>query len=175
METRDIWKIAVGSTNPAKMKAVELAFAALAIPVEIVSIDVPSGVSAQPQTDKETLQGARNRALAALRQGQADVGIGLEGGIQRTEWGMFLCNWACAITHSGQEGLGGGLRLPLPREIASELDNGKELGDVIDTWAGRRGVRKQEGTIGILTRGAVRRADMFRDALLCALAPLMYR
>ncbi|GMA55651.1 inosine/xanthosine triphosphatase [Alicyclobacillus sacchari] len=175
MEMWNNRKIAIGSTNPAKIQAVELAFAALSIAVEIVPVDVPSGVSPQPQTDTETLQGARNRAQAALQQGQADVGIGLEGGIQRTEWGMFLCNWACAITTSGQEGLGGGLRLPLPYDIAIELDKGRELGDVIDAWAGRHGVRKQEGTIGILTQGAVRRADMFRDALLCALAPLMHR
>ena len=42
-----------------------------------------SGVSPQPFSDEETIQGAINRARAAVKETGADIGIGLEGGYRK--------------------------------------------------------------------------------------------
>ena len=55
--------------------------------LEIQSIPVASGVGAQPLTDVETRQGARNRAQAVLQQNQViDYALGLEGFNRRAKW-----------------------------------------------------------------------------------------
>ena len=56
---------------------------------EITSLSVPSGVSAQPFSDEETMQGAINRAKRALEEG-APIGIGLEGGVMKRST-VYLC------------------------------------------------------------------------------------
>ena len=55
-------KVVVGSKNKTKVGAVEKVWK----DAEITSISVPSGVSAQPFSDEETMQGAINRAKRAL-------------------------------------------------------------------------------------------------------------
>ncbi|HWL12648.1 MAG TPA: DUF84 family protein, partial [Ureibacillus sp.] len=85
-------KIAIGTKNPTKVKAVNDAFASF-IEAEFISTNVPSNVSAQPLTDLETLTGAINRAKNALEAERADLGVGLEGGLIKTDFGYFLCNW----------------------------------------------------------------------------------
>lgn len=168
-------QIAVGSTNPAKQKATKWAFDLIGIEHSIVGIDVPSGVSSQPLSDEETLQGAINRAQATLGAGAYDLGIGLEGGVLETEHGMMLCNW-CAIAsrEDGRLAIGGGVRILLPDAIARGVRVGIELGTMIDEWAGSTGISKGEGTIGILTQGKISRAQMFRDSVICAYSRLIY-
>jgi len=83
-------RVAVGSKNPAKIKAVHAAFERMQMEVEVVGIDVPSGVAAQPFSDEETITGAVNRAKAVI--GDFDYGIGLEGGVAESSFGLFLCN-----------------------------------------------------------------------------------
>ena len=63
-------KIAVGSANPVKVEAVRTMAQRIWPEVELVAMDVPSGVSAMPMSDTEALTGARNRAQAA-RQARA--------------------------------------------------------------------------------------------------------
>ena len=49
------------------------------------SANVPSGVSDQPRSEQETLEGARNRARSAARgYPHADYWVGIEGGIEDT-------------------------------------------------------------------------------------------
>ena len=76
--------VIVGSTNPVKLTAVQTGFGAM-FPQERFNfrgIDVPSGVSAQPQSDAETLQGAKQRAANAREQVPgADFWVGIEGGV----------------------------------------------------------------------------------------------
>ncbi len=72
-------KIAIGSVNPAKVKAVEEACKEQDIDVIITPMSVPSGVSNQPFSDEETIQGAVNRATNCLLEENIEIGIGLEG------------------------------------------------------------------------------------------------
>ncbi|MFB6467629.1 DUF84 family protein [Cytobacillus sp. Hz8] len=152
-------KVVIGTKNPAKVKAVEEAFSHY--PCTLNSIDVSSGVSPQPFSDEETIQGALNRAEGALNLGQGDIGIGLEGGVHKTEHGLFLCNWGALAVKGRSPIIAGGARILLPEEIAGELYKGNELGPVMEGYVNIKNVRKKEGAIGIFTNGVVSRAEMF--------------
>lgn len=152
-------RVAIGSKNPAKINAVKEAFKDY--PYEIVSVDAESGVSDQPMSDDETIKGAVNRAKQAAEKAAAEIGIGLEGGVQQTPYGLMLCNFG-ALAVKGQEPIiAGGARIPLPEEIAEELLAGAELGPVMDEFANKQNVRKNEGAIGIFTNGQINRSEMF--------------
>jgi inosine/xanthosine triphosphatase len=152
-------KIMIGSKNTAKVMAVKNAFREESH--EFISINSPSGVSEQPFSDEETILGAKNRALHALQNGNGDIGIGLEGGVQETSNGLLLCNWG-ALAITGMEPIiAGGARLLLPEEIACRLRAGEELGPVMDEYAKKENVRKTEGAVGIFTNGRIDRSTMF--------------
>jgi len=63
-------KVAVGSINPAKIKAVAMAFTKVwpKEKWEFFGIDATSGVSHQPMSDKESIRGAKQRATLALKK-----------------------------------------------------------------------------------------------------------
>ncbi|MBF8377426.1 DUF84 family protein [Alicyclobacillus mali] len=170
MRNQTTIRVALGSRNRAKREALERALSAFNILGDIECVDVPSGVRAQPMSDEETRRGAVERARRARAQTGADLGVGLEGGVEDTEHGMMLVNWAAVAYEEDKVAVGGGLRMELPDEIAQGIRAGMELGDVMDAWVGKVGVRHGEGAIGILTGGLITRPAMFRDALICALA-----
>ncbi len=63
----------------------------------------------------------------------------------------------------------------LPEKIASRLRGGEELGNVIDEIENGQGIKFNQGTIGVLTKGAVKREDEFVTAILLALARFLSR
>jgi inosine/xanthosine triphosphatase len=152
-------KIIIGSKNPAKISAVKSVF--LDENTEFIPLDIASGVSDQPFTDEKTVKGAINRAVGALKQGGGDLGIGLEGGVQETSQGLFICNWGALASTDMPPIIAGGARILLPEEIAQRLRAGEELGPVMDEYAKQKNVRKHEGAIGIFTNGFVNRIEMF--------------
>ena len=167
--------IAVGSKNPAKVSAI--AGAADSFHPDIITIDAPSGVSPQPFSDEETIQGAINRAVSCLKMSDADVGIGLEGGVVETVHGLFLCNWGALVDrkHCEDPIIAGGARIPLPKPIASELLKGRELGPVMSEFTKKRDIRKKEGAIGIFTDEWVSRSEMFSHVAKMLFGQYAYR
>jgi inosine/xanthosine triphosphatase len=170
--------IAIGSNNPAKIKAVETAFEMMGYSVTALGMEVPSGVSSQPLSDEETIKGAINRAKTVLTTVSSpaayDYAVGLEGGVVETPFGMFLCNWGAVINKEGMVGIGGGLRIELPSVVAEQIRHGKELGDVMDEWIGGRNIKKKEGAIGILTANHITRQMMFRDVVITAFSRFLH-
>jgi inosine/xanthosine triphosphatase len=153
-------KVAIGTLNRTKIAAVQTVFSNEAY--EFVFNQVPSGVSNQPFSDEETLQGAINRAKNALIKENADIGIGLEGGVVvEPNQTMWLCNWGALVDRAGIVVVAGGARIPLPPEVANELMNGRELAEVMDEYTGKRNIRTNEGAIGVFTSGFVNRTDMY--------------
>ena len=152
-------KVIIGSTNPAKIAAVKNVFSYQQ--TEFLSLDVASGVSEQPFSDDETIRGAMNRAIGALEQGKGEIGIGLEGGVQESEQGLLLCNWGALASNEFDPIIAGGARFLLPEEIAQRLRAGDELGPVMEDYAKKANVRKNQGAVGILTNGLINRAEMF--------------
>jgi inosine/xanthosine triphosphatase len=111
--------IAIGTKNPAKIKAVELGFKRM-FPDETISVnsyDVASGVSSQPMSDAECVTGAKNRAQNALNQDpDADYGVGLEGGIDQVGDEWYDCGWCAIVSKTGEIGVASSARIPTPEK-----------------------------------------------------------
>jgi len=165
--------IAVGSTNPVKVTAVETIISRIWPQATIIPLNVPTGVSEMPMSDGECIAGARNRARAACRLATADMGIGLEGGAHRSGDSLYLVGWAVAVSPDGREGIGGSGRLPLPPVIARRLLAGEELGPVMDELLGEANVKQKGGAIGALTAGLIPRPQALAVAVAYALAPFV--
>lgn len=164
-------KVAVGSTNQTKIGAVQGAMPE----VLLIPVSVPSGVSNQPFSDEETLQGAVNRARNALEATDADIAIGLEGGVLETGRGLFLCNWGALVARTGETLYAGGARIQLPDEFLHPLLSGKELSEIMDEYTKRRDIRSNEGAIGIFTNGYVNREEMFTHVAKLLVGQYMYQ
>jgi len=175
-------RIGVGSGNPVKRRAVEQALGSTrddalsddseAITVE--SVPVPSGVSEQPTGHAETVTGAENRAAAVLDAGESDIAVGLEGGVARFDGvdGLFLVMWAVA-SDGTRVGRGAGPSLELPSSVAVRIEDGEELGPVMDDILDTTGVARRGGAAGALTNGRVDRADALATAVAGALGPFV--
>ncbi len=163
-------RIAVGSTNPVKLAAAEMAARPLWPQGEFLAVPVESGVGDQPWGDEETIRGAIRRAQGALARGRADVGIGIEAGVHDTSYGLFVISWAAVVDRAGRLGLGGGGRLLLPEPVARRVRQGQELGPVMDAWTGEHNTKQRQGTVGILTGGRFGRTEALAHTCLLALA-----
>jgi inosine/xanthosine triphosphatase len=166
-------KIAVGSTNPVKVAAVQTTIERAWPGAEVVAVSVVSGVTAMPMSDAECIEGARNRATAARQQGMADLGVGLEGGVHLDVMGLMLVGWVVVNDGSGREGIGASGRLPLPLAIARRVTAGEELGPLMDELLGVANVKQKGGAVGALTAGLVQREEAFAMAVAYALAPFV--
>lgn len=164
-------RIAIGSTNPVKCNATRAVLKPLYPGAEFVSLDVPSGVSPQPWGDVETRTGALNRARAALEQTGAHLGIGLEGGVQDSEFGLMTCAWCVLVDVHGQIGVGGNSCVLLPQPVAEHIRQGGELGEAIDQLVQVHNTRQRNGAIGILTNNLETRQSAYETLIRLALAP----
>lgn len=149
--------ISVGTKNTAKIKAVQAIFPT----VSILPIHVYSHVSSQPFTDEETRLGAINRAIGCVEALPETLGIGLEGGVMYIGTELFLCNWGALVTPDEKVFTASGARIALPKEIAQLLQEGAELGELMDNYAQKERVRHKEGAIGIFTNHEISRHEMF--------------
>jgi inosine/xanthosine triphosphatase len=165
--------VAVGSTNPVKLAAVQAVLAPLAPEARFLPTAVPSGVADQPFGDDETIRGALNRARAARDSVGADLGVGIEGGVVETSnGGLRTCAWAVIVSADGRQGIGGSLAMPLPPRVASLIrDEGLELGIAMDRYTGETNTKHRQGAVGVLTAGLVDRQKAYEILVTYALAP----
>eukprot|EP00531_Pseudo-nitzschia_arenysensis_P008195 CAMPEP_0116147570 /NCGR_PEP_ID=MMETSP0329-20121206/17826_1 /TAXON_ID=697910 /ORGANISM="Pseudo-nitzschia arenysensis, Strain B593" /LENGTH=236 /DNA_ID=CAMNT_0003643509 /DNA_START=18 /DNA_END=728 /DNA_ORIENTATION=+ len=97
-----VLRIAVGTKNPCKIDAVTEAIkqsiqsateSQVEVGIHVQGFPVESGVADQPFGDKETIQGAKNRAVRAYHAYQKEnnefphLSVGLEGGL---EWSSLV-------------------------------------------------------------------------------------
>jgi inosine/xanthosine triphosphatase len=164
-------RIAIGSTNPVKCSATRAVLTPLFPDAEYVCQDVPSGVSVQPWGDVETRTGALNRAHAALEQTGADLAVGLEGGVQDSEFGLLTAAWCVVVDRHGRIGVGGNSCAMLPPAVAGELRQGFELGAAMDHLIHQHTPKHQHGAIGILTNNLETRQSAYETIIRLALAP----
>lgn len=181
--------VAVGSMRRPKLDAVREALAVLGpkfgsgADFEAVGVDVSSGVRHTPLSREETMSGARNRAEAVLRIAREKnepwkYFVGLEGGIdiihERSNRWVFVENWAYVADTTGRTSFGQSGAIALPEPLASRVaDDGVELAEAIDAYAGQTGVRDAQGAWGVLTQNLITRQDSYRIALLSAFASLI--
>ncbi len=167
-------KVIVASLNPAKIKAVESAFTD-SFPNQNFSfkgVSVKSGVPDQPMNDKETKQGALNRVKnAKLAVDDGDFYVGLEAGIEDN----FTFAWMI-IEDNQSENKRGESRsacLMLPPEVLTKVEQGKELGDVMDEVFATENIKQKGGAIGLLTHHQLTRSSVYHQALVLALIPFV--
>ncbi len=170
-----IRRVAVGSENPVKVAAVREALGRLGRPdVEVQGWSVDSGVADQPWGRAETIRGALARARAALvRDPEAEVGIGLEGGVEEIDGQVYSIAWCAAVDREGRVGVGGGMAFPLPPRVVAGLRQGWELGTAMDALTGETDTKRRQGAIGILSGGALDRREAYSHLVIYALLPLL--
>lgn len=163
-------KVAVGSKNPIKIKAVKNVFKRVFGNVKVVGVEVNSGVSHTPFGFEETMKGAINRAKKALKKAKADFGVGLEGGWEKTKFGAFLVGTVAIIDKEGKIGLSRESSILLPKKIVFELEKGRELGEIMDEIQGIKNTKQKWGAIGFFTKGLTNRQKAFERDILYALS-----
>lgn len=170
-------KVLVGSQNPVKINSVREAFSKYFENVEVIGIKVDSKVPDQPVND-QTFEGAKNRALGLKRINEeknlgANFFVGIEGGIIEVFSKWFAFGGMCIIDEKGRTGFGASPHFELPEDIAKELLNGLELGDIGDRLTGEHNTKQKSGIIGILTKGVTDREALYVQGLIMALVPFV--
>lgn len=166
-------RITIGSTNPIKCNATRAVLEPLYPDAEFICLDVPSGVANQPWGNTETRTGAFNRAQTALRETGAEMAVGLEGGVQDSEFGLLTCAWCLIVDRHGRTGVGGNSSVLLPNMIAEQLRQGVELGLAMDRLVNEHNTKWHDGAIGILTNNLETRQSAYEMILRLALAPFL--
>jgi inosine/xanthosine triphosphatase len=178
--------IAVGSARKPKLAAVREAVGGMinllpaGTSIEIVGVEVESGVNHTPLSREESMRGARQRAEALKKIAQKEAKpwnyfVGLEGGLDSIaedgERRVFLESWAYVSDgtrgHFGRSGA-----VELPESLAEEVFvKGTDLSVAIDQFAGEAGIRDGQGAWGVLSGNRITRQDAFRIAVIAAFAP----
>ncbi len=178
--------VAVGSIRKPKLAAVREALDMISprlapeALIDVVGVEVPSGVRHTPLSREEIMTGARQRVAALLgiareKNEPWKYCVGLEGGIdivhERGARWVFLENWAYVTDRAGRASFGqsGAILIPEPL-VKSVVDEGIELSEAIDAFAGGHGIRDGQGAWGVLTDNLVTRRDSFRIAAVNAFA-----
>lgn len=166
-------RVVVASQNPVKIEAVRRGFERMfpQAGLLVLAVSVPSGVSHQPLSDAETLQGALNRARAARQMAaEADFWAGVEGGVG--EQGGTLSAFAWVVILSAERcGKARSAAFDLPPALAEMIRQGVELGEADDRLFGRQNSKQQNGAVGLLTGDVIDRAGYYEQAVVLALIP----
>jgi len=166
-------RVVVGSTSPVKIAAVRAVLERVGSNAQVRGLAVASGVRDQPVGDAETIRGATQRARAVLAESDADLGVGLEGGVVDEGGVMRTCAWAAVVARDGRVGTGGSLAMPLPARVATLVRDGVELGHAMDRVSGAHNTKHGAGAVGILTAGLVDRQRAYEALVAYALAPFL--
>ena len=165
--------IVLASTNPVKARAALRGFESI-FPGEtfnVQTVSVPSGVSEQPMTDAETLQGACNRCGdAARRIPDADYWVGIEGGVEEKDGELLAFAWV-VVRSANMQGKGRTGTFVLPGRVAELVHSGLELGEADDIVFTRSNSKQENGAVGLLTGNVIDRCGLYAHAVMLALIP----
>ena len=166
-------KVIVASKNPVKINSADIAFNKMLSDqlFEFEGVSVPSGVSDQPMTNKETFIGAKNRAENAKNKyPDADFWIGIEGGIEKIENEMEAFAWVY-ILDQNKSGKSRTSTFFLPKKVVELIDEGLELGEADDIVFADSNSKQKNGAVGILTGDVMDRTSYYVEAVTLALIP----
>lgn len=165
--------VVIASENPVKIDATRQGFASMypETAFEFEGISVASGVSDQPLSRDETLQGALNRANnAKVSVPDADYVVGIEGGLEEIDGRFEVFAWV-VVLHKDTIGRAQTGIFYLPDEVAQLIHDGQELGHADDIVFGQHNSKQQNGSIGLLTDNALTRTSYYVSAVIMALIP----
>ena len=167
-------QIAVGSKNPVKIVSAlngfqtmfpDRSFAATGFAAD-------SGVSDQPMSSEETLQGAWNRAtqLVSLSP-ESQFFVGMEGGIEIIDGRWFASAWMTILDVHGRRSESKSALFALPPKVQQLVESGLELGIANDQVFAEHNSKQSGGAIGSLTGGLISRQALYEHAMIAALIP----
>ncbi len=165
-------KILIGTKNPGKIQGAKEAFEKYFNNVEIQGIAVDSEVGDQP-FNQEILQGAKNRVknlkkYAKENQLEPDFYISSEAGITNSLGAWIDINCVVIEDSKGFQSIGTSQGFPIPDKYIEEIKE-TELGKVMDKIFSGKDLGKGKGGISYLTKNAVSRIDLTRNAFIMAL------
>ncbi|MEE9224411.1 MAG: pantetheine-phosphate adenylyltransferase [Thermoplasmata archaeon] len=160
----------VGSKNKAKIWATRDVFLKVFKKVEIHGIEVEDKGPENPMDD-QVKEGAIGRAKESI--GNADFGIGIEGGmVQLDELGGTCMVHYCAIVDKrGNVTLGHGPGFQLPKSVSDMAIEGVPLSEVMRRFLNLDQIEEEKGTVGHLSDGKTTRKILAEQAVLMALLP----
>ncbi len=167
-------EILIGTMNDVKIEALKDAIKDYQDikDADIIGVKTGSGVSDQPKTLDETIQGAINRAEGCYRDG-CMFSVGIESGlmeVQKARTG-YIENTVCAIYDGEKTAIGLSSGFECPEKIIECVKDGKDLNDAtkeIGLTSDER-IGSKQGLIGLLTRGRIIRKHYTTDAIIMAL------
>jgi len=166
-------RVIIASKNPVKIAAVKEGFTKMfsSQSFDFEGIGVSSGVSDQPMSHRETLEGAINRANNAKKEKpNADYWVGVEGGIEKMDGNGEAFAWIYVLSES-LSGKGKTGSFFLPKKVMDLVDSGMELGYADDLVFGQSNSKQKSGAIGLLTGDVMTRQTLYEPAVIMALIP----
>jgi len=172
-------KIVIGSTSTPKITAVKEVFDDFfkGETIEIIPIEVDSGVNLTPFSVEECILGGRNRIKKCQQQiADADYYVGIESGVLKTTEFIFLTPWAIIFERStNKESIGSGALVPLKEKFFSKLSPEVEISKTMHYEMFNSKLIEQKKTLGVgglITKGLIKRHDQVCLALRVALSTL---
>lgn len=167
-------RVGVGTNNPVKVRAVRRVMAALPLQARVRGVRVRTDVREEPFGD-EALQGAMNRAKAAI--GTGDFGVGIEAGLV---WSPLISDYfdvqfAAIVDRAGRVTVGHGPGFTYPMRVLETVKAGRTVGEAMARLTGIRGIGSKEGAIGYLTERRLDRDVLTESAVLMAMVPRIRR
>lgn len=175
--------ICVGSLNPTKINAVEIAFGKYLNNFQIFKIKADSKVPNQPIGMDLIIKGAKNRAEAALNHlikvnnlEQNIFGIGIEAGLVQVPFTntKYMDFQFCVIMDENERiTIGSGIAFEYPHSVIDEVLSNKdtEIGDIIGRLANNMNLKNEAGAISFLSKNIITRTEILTQAIICALLP----
>ncbi len=164
-------KVIVASKNPVKVQSTRTGFLSFFpnMDWDVQGYSIPSGVSDQPMSDEETLQGAMNRAQEAKKQHpDACFWVGIEGGCAIQDQRMWVFAWVVVCSH-GRISKAKTSMFALPEDISKLVQEGIELGTATDMFFGKENTKHSQGVVGMLSKGLIDRTQYYVQPMILAL------
>ena len=163
--------VMVASKNPVKVRATHIGCTTF-FPHHIWDVQgasIPSGVSDQPMSDQETLQGAINRVNAAKEAYPASkLWVGIEGGCAFQDDSMWVFAWVVLRSRT-RLSKAKTSAFCIPEHISKLVQEGVELGVATDIVFGKNNSKHDQGVIGMLSKGHIDRTEYYVQPMILAL------
>ncbi len=170
-------KVAVGTSNPLKLRSVEKVFKQFMEVEYVLPIDIKD-IEKQPVGTRSLVRGALLRAVKSRIKAGSDYGVGIEAGLMEfyTSTGFIETQVVAIVNSMSEVSFGLSPSFELPDHIVRQMINGVELAEAFNRERGwSRDIGEYIGVIGILTYGRITRLDLTSAAVLMALIPHLYR
>jgi inosine/xanthosine triphosphatase len=168
-------RVAVGSTNPVKIKAVKNTLKCFSIKASVKGVKVDSNAPPQPIGQNSIIKGAISRARRALRSGDFDLGVGIEAGLVNVAHvqSRFLdVEWCAIVDKRGAVTLGHSSGFEYPRVVIEAVMKEKEeIAKIMERLTGIKNIGRRMGAIGYLSRGKLNRVKFTEQAVFMAMLP----